>query len=100
MVGTGSSTWAPTTISGDVSSSVSTPGKLTVTALQGNAVSATAATAAQILIENAGATGSVWQTLSQDATITSTGVVTVASAHGDFHVGGNATLSWYPRRNW
>lgn len=92
LVGTGSNTWAPTSISGDVSSSGSTAGKLTVTGLQGNPVSSTPATAAQILIENASANGSAWQTLSQDATISATGVVTVASAAGNFHVVGNETV--------
>lgn len=57
-----------TTLSADVSASLTTPGALTVVALRGNPVSGTAATAGQHLIENAAATGSAWTSFSGDAT--------------------------------
>ena len=66
------------TLAGDVTGASNAN---TVTAIQGNPVSGTP-TAAQILIENGGASGSAWQTLSQDVTISATGVVTVNAIHG------------------
>jgi hypothetical protein len=47
LVGSGTNTWAPETISGDISSSAVTAGALTVTALQGNAVASGTLTSAQ-----------------------------------------------------
>ena len=63
MVGTGSNTWAPTSISGDVSSSASNAGKLTVGGIQGNAVNATTATAGQVLMASSG-NASAWTLIS------------------------------------
>ena len=71
----------PTSLSmgGDVTG---TTGGNTVTKIQGNPVLATAPITGQILIEATGGTGSAWQTLSQDATISTTGVVTVSGLKG------------------
>ena len=71
-------------ISGDVGASVSTVGKLTVTGIQGNPVSATPATAGQFLIENAGATGSAWTSISGDvsASTGTPGALTVTGLQG------------------
>lgn len=65
----------------------------TVSKIRGNLVSAVAPTDAQILIEQTGGTGSAWKSLSQDATITDAGVVTVVSSAGNFTVGGNLTVN-------
>jgi hypothetical protein len=51
-----------------------------------------AGTSAQILINNSTPTP-VWATVSQDATINSSGQVTVVSAQGNFTVGGNLTVN-------
>jgi hypothetical protein len=64
------------TMGGDISGNSN---NATVANIQGNPVNSTAPTAAQVLIENAGATGSKWNTISQDVTLGSTGIATVNS---------------------
>ena len=88
--GSGVPTW--TGITGDVT--LSTSGVATVNSINGNTISGTPS-AAQILIENAGATGSVWQSLSQDVTIIATGVATVNSISGSSPLAVSPTnLQW------
>ena len=137
-------TW--TSISGDVTASIGTPGDLTVVALQGNPVDSTHLTSTQdgyvatwnntsghitfespasslvvtltgdvngpsnanvvdkingtsvpanpadaTVLVSQGSNVSQWHALSQDATMTDQGVVTVVSAHGNFDVGVGST---------
>lgn len=57
----------------------------TVAKIQGNPVSATAATAGQFLVENTSATGSAWTTLSGDVTnsVSTAGKMTVVALQGN-----------------
>jgi hypothetical protein len=69
----------------------------TVVGIQGNPVSATAATAGQFLVENSGATGSAWTTLSGDGLLsTSTaGKLTVVAIQGNAVSGTAATAGQF-----
>lgn len=62
LIGTGSSTWAPISISGDISSSISIPGKLTVLNINGTSVPATP-TINQVLVATSG-TSATWEQIS------------------------------------
>jgi hypothetical protein len=82
-------TW--TTVTGDTS--ISATGVTTVTAIQTNPVSGTAATAGQFLIENSGASGSAWTTLTGDVTasVGTPGSITVAKIQGNTVTSGALT---------
>ena len=71
-----------TALTGDVTASGSGSVAATVAGIQGNPVSSTPPIAAQLLVENSGATGSAWTTVSGDSTLSATGAMVNTAVHG------------------
>lgn len=71
-----------TALTGDVTASGSGSVAATVAGIQGNPVSSTPPIAAQLLLENSGATGSAWTTVSGDSTLSATGAMVNTAVHG------------------
>lgn len=71
-----------TALTGDVTASGSGSVAATVAGLQGNPVSSVPPIAAQLLLENSGATGSAWATVSGDSTLNATGAMVNTAVHG------------------
>jgi hypothetical protein len=82
-----------TSFTGDVSLSTTTPGQASVTAIRGNTVLATAATAGQFLIENSLANGSAWTSISGDVNnaTSSPGTLSVVGIQGNNFSSGSPT---------
>jgi hypothetical protein len=72
FVASSTSNWAATTLSGDISESATTPGKLTVVNINGTSVPATP-TANQVLVATSG-TASTWQLIA-DAEVSATAAI-------------------------